>query len=218
MTALTAESTLVSLTDVKAHLRIPPTNTDDDAMLANDVIPAVDDALIFECGHTIPMQFDEYYDGGDVSIGLRERPILSVELVSEGWGYTDYDLNYVQVNSAASGTQVYAYSIDSADEAQITRRTAGNIVIPFFPGTSNIRVVYTAGRSAVPGAIRWAALELAAHMYQGALQRSSGAANAFDASDTESYQRNQGVSSLNYGIPYRILEHIKAYRRGPIIA
>lgn len=217
MSALTAESTLVNLTDVKAHLRIPSANTDDDGMIQSDLIPAIDDMLIQECGHTVPQQFDEYYDGGDFTITTRERPILSVELCSEGWGFVNFDLVYQQANSIPA-VNLYAYSLDMPEEGRITRRTVGNSATRFVGGEGNIHVVYTAGRSVVPGAIRWAALELASHMYQGSLQRNSGTANAFDATDTESYQRNQGVASMNYGIPYRILEALKAYRRTPIMA
>src|SRR6202044_3601166 len=104
---------LLALSDVRAHLRMPTAYHSDDDMLLNIFMPAAQDALEAETGYTVPTEFDEYYDGGDFSIWLRHNPIISVERVEEGWGWTNFELNYVQVNSAISinGDPIYAYSI-----------------------------------------------------------------------------------------------------------
>jgi hypothetical protein len=192
-------------------------------MLDNILIPAATEAIEYECDTVIPTQYDEYYSGGDTSIWLRQKPLLSVELVQEGWGWTNYDLTFIQVNSIPADDDdtgdtdaLFRYSIDNAQEGVITRRFGGNVVAPFVSGENNIRVVYTAGLDSVPAVLQLAALELVAHWYQGALQRNPGTGNAYDAMNTD-FTRSEGVTSLNSGLPYRILELIKAYRNAPYI-
>jgi hypothetical protein len=212
---------VVSLADVRAHLRMSPGYTDDDYMLQNIFIPAAQDALEGITGYTVPAQFDEYYDGGHYSIWLRNTPLLSVELVEEGWGFTNYELSYQQVNSQ-SAVDMYAYSIDDYESGEITRRTAGNVNTEFIPGDGNIHVVYTAGRQNTPGTVYLAALELVSYWYRNAEQRGdtgsgSNAANMqFSMSNTD-FTRSQGVEAMYGGIPYGIIFLIRRHMRTPVI-
>lgn len=214
---------VVTLQQVRDHLRIPAANTADDDMLTNIFIPAVNDVIRRECGDMVAVEYDEYYDGGDTSIWLRHFPILSVEQVEEGWGFTNYTLNYVQVNtvgdtSLANTSVLFAYSIDLPEEGQITRRYGGNVVAPFVAGEGNIRVTYTAGVDPIPGSVVLVALELINHWYQGAMQRYSGTTNVYDAV-AEDYARsgNAPQEMSSFGVPMRIIEPLKANRRTPII-
>jgi hypothetical protein len=207
--------TIVSLQDVLTHLRYPASDTQDDAALMGFIYAATD-VLQHECSQVIPQVYDDYYDGGDFAINTRNVPILSVANVEEGWGWTNYELTYVQVN-AVNATNIFAYSIDNADLGLISRRSGGNVNIRFIPGTSNIRVTYTAGRSSVPGAIRLAALELIAHWWQGSQMRSSQYQSpGYDAVDVD-FSRTLGGVEFNSGIPYRVLELLRPYRHVPFI-
>jgi hypothetical protein len=103
---------------------------------------------------------------------------------------------------------------------KLTRRSAGNVAVPFVAGTDNIHVTYTAGRSACPYELRLAILELTAHFWQGSQQRGAGTggggSDAYDAVNVE-FSRTSAVEPLSMGVPYRILELIKGHRRMPII-
>jgi hypothetical protein len=213
---------IVTLDDVRAHLRISDAYTQDDAMLSNIFIPAANDVIQRECADILTKQWDEFYSGGDFSIWLRNIPILSVELVQEGWGWTNYDLAYVQVNDIIQNEEsidpIFAYSIDNAEEGMITRRYGGNVPAPFVPGENNIHVVYTSGVAVVPGSIVLASLELINHWYQGAMQRHSGVANVYDAvADDYARSGNAPQEMVSFGVPERILELLKPNRRTPII-
>lgn len=219
-------SVIVTLADVKAHLRYPTPaqpHPDDPSLLR--YIAAADDVLAFECGDIIPKQRTQTYDGGDRQIFLRNLPVLSVQNVEESWGYIQYTLDY-QPSDAPGPFSMFAYSVDNLGIGQITRRTAGNVVIPFHPGEENIVVSYTTGRSPVPGNIVLGELELIAHWWRNSQQRpgSSGAGApaeaSYDAVEGANYSRDteSGNQNINIGVPYRILELIKGQRHTPFIA
>jgi hypothetical protein len=208
---------VVTLQEVKAHLRMSQTDTTDDMALVG-FISAVNDVIQTECDDVLPKHFDEYYDGGSPWIYLRHKPILSVEGVEEGWGWYNYELDFQQSNTVPAGS-MFAYSIDSAEAGSVSRRSAGNVLIPFVPGVKNIHVWYTAGRHEIPGSLRLAALEIVAHWYQNGQLRSmanSAGYSSFDAMNTD-WTRATGITSVNAGLPYRVLELLKRYRRVPII-
>jgi hypothetical protein len=207
--------TVVSLQDVQTHLRMPATDTADEAALQG-FINAATDVIQHECGQVVPQQFDEYYDGGDYAIALRHFPLISVINVEEGWGWTNYELTYVQVN-AINATNIFAYSIDDESVGLITRRSGGNVNIPFMHGTSNIRVTYVAGQSSVPGAIRLACLELIAHWWQGSQMRAGQyQSQGYDAVNID-FSRTMGGTEFNAGVPYRVMELLRPFRHVPFI-
>jgi hypothetical protein len=206
---------VVSLADVRTYLRYPAADTSDDDALANLFIPACTDAMTDLCGEICPVQYDEYYDGGDCSIWLRHVPVLSVQNVNEGWGWIDYDLDYVQVNTVPA-TSLFAYSLDDNETGEISRRSAGNVNIPFMPGSDNIRVTYTGGRPGTPGGVYLAALELIRHWWAGSQQRSSGEADTYDET-AEDFTRSTGVTGINFGVPYAIVAMVRGQRKAPVI-
>ena len=210
-------SSIVSLSDVKAHLRYPTANVADDVAIQG-FIYAAGDVINDECGIVMPEQFDEYYDGGRKQIWLRHTPVLEVSQVEEGWGFTNYDLTLVQVNSPVY-TNMFAFSIDEPMTGLISRRVGGNVSIPFVPGDGNVHFTYSAGRGTVPAGIRLAALELIAHWWQGSQQRhgaTGGGISTYDTVNTD-FTRATGLSPINQGVPYRIIELLKPFRRTPII-
>lgn len=214
---------IVTLSQVKAHLRYPtPTQPSPDDAALQMFLNAADEVIVYECGDILPKLFSEYYDGGDYEIYLRHTPLLSVENVEEGWGYLNWELDYVEVNSPPPYS-MFAYSIDTYEEACISRRSAGNVQIPFRPGNSNIYVQYRAGEKNIPGNVVLAELELMAHWWSNSQYRSvalAGANIAYDAVSGSAYSRDteSGVQNINIGIPERILELVKSHRKRPIIA
>lgn len=201
---------------------MPPTYTADDNMLQNIFIPAAQEALEFETDYTVPTQFEEYHDGGDFSIWTWHKPILEVALVEEGWGYINFTLNYVQVNTVnlSNGNPIYAYSIDDPESGEITRRYGASVPAPFMAGEGNIHIVYTAGRKETPAVLYLAAMELISHWYINAMQRSGTGGNAagYDAVNVDFPHSGADITTtINQGVPYRILEMIKKYRRDPVI-
>ena len=215
---------IVSLADVKTHLRYPnPSSPNPDDTALQKFIDAADEVIEFECDEIVPKLFNESHDGGGTSIFLRRRPILEVLNVEEGWGWVNFELNFVDVNSPAQVNSLYAYSIDNHDVSQITRRSAGNVVIPFVPGQNNILVQYRAGEGVMPGSIVLAELELIAHWWQNSQLRGvtmSGANLGYDTVAGSIYSRDteSGNQNINIGVPYRILEMIKGHRHVPFIA
>lgn len=210
---------VITLQDVRTHLRIPPSQIGDDDMLQNTFIPAVSDVIKAECGDIIPTTYNEKYDGGDFSIWLKHTPILEVMNVEEGWGFTNYELDFVEVNSTAA-TSMFAYSIDRPSFGQISRRSGGNVNIPFRDGNSNINVTYVAGHASVPAAVKLAALLLLEYWYQGSEQRAaqyeSTGYNAMDIAEPTSGAEG-GLIGINIGIPYKVLELLRPYRHMPFI-
>ena len=214
---------IVSLTDVKTHLRYPnPMQPSPDDPAIQKFINAADEVIKFECDDILPKLYSEYYDGGDFSVFLRHLPLLSIENVEEGWGWTNFELDYVEVNSPPPYS-LFAYSIDDYPNGEISRRSAGNVQIPFRPGQSNIYVQYRAGEQEIPGNIILAELELVAHFWQNSQLRAmtvAGANLAYDVVTGAAYSRDteSGVQNVNIGVPIRILELLKAHRHRPIIA
>ena len=215
---------IVSLQDVKTHLRYPnPSSASPDDTSIQKFINAADEVIEFECDDILPKLITESYDGGTCTIYTWHRPIIEVLNIEEGWGWVNYELDYVEVNSPASVTSMFAYSVDTPENGEITRRTAGNVTIPFHPGDSNISITYRAGESKIPGTIILAELELIAHWWQNSQLRGvtlGGANIGYDAVAGSIYSRDteSGTQNLNIGVPYRILEMIKGQRHMPIIA
>ena len=207
---------LVALSDVKEYLRMPDTDTSDDDILGN-LIGAADDAIRGMTGDTLPRMYDEFYDGGDPAIYVRHCPILSVQSVVESWGWVDFEL-VQQLSDQVPAGNIYAYSVDLPETGKISRRSAGNVNVPFVRGVANIHITYTAGRGEIPAIITLAAKELIRTWYQSALQR-GGEVNteySYDTADT-SWTRSQGVTGMNYGIPRSVVLMVASHRRSPII-
>lgn len=215
---------IVTLQEVKTHLRYEnPSQASSDDTSLQWFINAADLVIENECDDILPKLLREFYDGGDFSIHLRHRPLLSVENVQEGWGWTNFDLDYAEVNSPAPATSMFAYSIESYEQSEISRRSAGNVQIPFRSGSSNIIVEYRAGEQSVPANVFLAELELIAHWWSNSQMRAvalAGTNISYDAVAGQAYTRDteSGSQNINIGVPFRILELIKGHRRTPIIA
>lgn len=210
-------SDIVTLDQVRAFLKFNDTYTDDDDFISNTLIPAANDIVRRYCGDIIPKTYDEFYDGGDYSIFLRHTPVLSVQLVEEGWGFTDYTLTEVQVNSASMPT-MFAFSIDMPAGGKISRRSGGNVNIPFIRGVGNVHVIYDTGYADIPQSAVLASLELIQIWYRGFMQDQS-AADPYAVIEGEyQMERGSGGATLGmFGVPDYIVVMFEANARGPII-
>lgn len=212
---------IASLATVKQYLRIPnPTGSNPDDATLQVLMAGATEAIEKEVGHIIPARItNDKYDGGDMELWLRELPVLYIVNVEEGWGYYNWELDDQEVNSQPA-LSIWSYSLDNPREGLITRRGPGNVQVPFVHGRNNIRVDYVVGRNSVPGNAALAFCELVSIWYRQSQQRAAAGnteAIAYNASDTQSFTRATGDTSINFGVPYAILEMLKGSRRRPII-
>jgi hypothetical protein len=216
---------IVTLEQAKAWLQIPnpsQANAQWDTII-QFLINAADCVLEFECDDVVPKLRSEHYDGGDYTIFLKHIPIVSVQNVEEGWGYVNYELDYCEVNSPPETTSMFGYSIDSYPNGEISRRSAGNVQIPFRAGQANIFVQYTSGLETIPGNIVLAEFQLVRHWFQNEELRATtlGGTNiSYDATMGQVYTRDteSGTQNINLGVPEAILENLKASRHMPYFA
>ena len=149
---------LVTLEEVRDHLRMSSTDTTFDARLLR-MIDAITPVIENETGPIIQRAYDEWYDGGSLIINTRRRPIVLVNAVTEYRGAIAYPLS--QVQTPADG-QIYSYMFDPA--GRIMRRTVGGGVTSFPPGFDSVHVQYVAGQPTVPWNVKEAVLhEIAVH-------------------------------------------------------
>lgn len=208
---------VVTLDQVRAHLQFPDSYTDADDELSTLYIPAATEALRALCGDVIPTVYEEYQDGGDYSIWTRHTPILSVQLVEEGWGFTDYTLTEVQVNSASMPT-MFAFSIDMPNSGKISRRSGGNVNIPFIRGVGNVHLIYETGLACIPADIQLAAVQLIAFWWR-AFEQDQAANDPYATLGGEYAFGRSGATTTtrNFGAPAWLILMLSNYRKDPII-
>lgn len=211
---------IASLATVKQYLRIPTANTNDDNILSTLFMPAAQEVVETELGHIVAKTITaERHNGGYREIWLRERPVLYVSNVEEGWGYYDWELDDQEVNQIPA-LSIWSYSLDNPTGGQLTRRSAGSVNIPFVRGVNNIRVDYVAGRTEIPANAALAFCELTAHWYRLTQLRARNQASAAfspTAIVSQDFTRATGVTSINMGVPVEIIEMLKGERRRPIV-
>lgn len=154
---MTAPTTLVQLADVKKHLNIE--NNEDDVELSA-FIEAATEKIQEITGPVLSRTVTEYRDGGSTSMILRQRPVQSVTSVTELWANSSYTLTQTDFGAGASN---FDFTFDPV-EHEITRRV-NNLVEVFPDGVDNVKIVYVAGYSTVPAAIRLATLALIQHWW-----------------------------------------------------
>lgn len=210
---------IASLATMKQYLRIPnPDSANGDDATITILMNAAQVAIEREVGHIVKKTIRaERHDGGKCEIWLRELPVLDIQNIEEGWGYYNWELDDQQVNTIPA-LSMWAYSLDDADEGIVTRRSAGNVAVPFVWGKKNIRVDYQVGRTTIPDNAVLAFLELTATWYRSSQLRAGNGAMGFSANGglNADSTRSTGISSINMGIPDDILELLKPDRRRPI--
>lgn len=216
-----AFTSIASLTQVKNYLRMPnPASPSADDMVLQMFMDAAQKAIEVEIGHIVKKTIRaERHDGGRCELWLRNLPVLYVSNVEEGWGYYNWELDDQEVNTITA-LSIWAFSLDDPIEGLISRRSAGNVKVPFVQGAKNIRVDYTVGRTEMPANAVLAFCELVAHWYRFTQQRTSNSTGVgFQPSAlvSQDFTRATGVTSINMGVPLEILEMLKSDRKRPII-
>jgi hypothetical protein len=219
-----AITSIASLETVKTYLRIPnPSTPNADDATIQILMDAAQEAVEREVGHVVETRVrTERHNGGKCEIWLRELPCLYVVRVQEGWGYYDWELDDQEVNTITA-LSIWSYSLDNPTQGLITRRSAGNVLVPFVRGRNNVVVDYVAGRNTLPPNAVLAFCELVSIWYrQSQMRMGGGAARALEGlpynAQNADFTRATGDSSLNLGVPDAIIEMLKgAGRRRPII-
>ena len=153
-----------------------------------------------------PTQFDRRFDGwagwNGAYIELPYSPVLEITSVVEYWGISGPHT----LSEATPTNQVDGYQIDYLT-GRVTRVFPGNVQKPWFPGSHNIEIAWTAGYNPVPADLKVATLEMIAHWWRNTQQsmRTNVRAGGDDAE-----QVAQGMWS---GTPLRVVNILDTYLR-----
>lgn len=213
---LTAETQqLVSLPEVKQHLRLPPNDSTHDAELIGlieDVQPLIEE----HTGPIVPKVYDEWYEGGHSTISLRHKPsfgygttpLLRVMAVSEYRGPIEYNLAIVP-----TPTQGSVYSEMTHDElGLIVRRTSGGGTYSWWQDPSHpqqsVHVIYEAGQEVVPRNVARAAKEAIRWWWTTTMATGKGRETVADAE----------TQLPLVALPYHVVAMLSPTRRHPSLA
>lgn len=196
---MTVTAIVTLAADVMPHLNMTQVPADGGLELQGFIASAT---VVIEdiVGHVVPATFDEFYDGGNTTIRLRELPLLTVASINEVIGLTTYSLTNQPVGQPVDN---FAYTIDSLRLGVITRRSASSTPYPFFGNTSNIEVVYTAGRLTVPANIRLATLELIREWFQNG-QQGYGKQTSYAPAEASDSDDAWSTTPAGYMVPNRV--------------
>ena len=110
---------IIALADAKAQLNITTTTHDS---LLQGMISAASRMWVNRCGPVTPsaQTFDEWYDGGNSRLVVRNSPIANIVKVEEAIGATTYTLS-LQTLQPGGDLSAWGYSVDNA-AGLLTRR------------------------------------------------------------------------------------------------
>lgn len=171
---------LMSLTEAKGYLNIPSSDRTRDTKLLQfiaELTPVVEAIT----GPIIQRIISETYDGQGPFISLRNRPVASVNSVTEYRGPIPYPLT--QIPTPDLGT-IYSYMFEAP--GRVVRRTVGGGMTDFPRGLDSIFITYTAGRASVPANVTGAIKELLRIHFQDTQQgrpRAGGGGNFAEPDD-----------------------------------
>jgi hypothetical protein len=225
-------TSILSLSEAKTALRYPnPTQQSSDDAALQWFIDAAASVARYHCGDIDLASYTENHDGGNSAIFLRHLPVVEVNSVQENAGFITYDLDYQDVHAVTVGTagseggtsatSIWAFSVDSYENGMITARSVGNATRSFAPGVRNVRVIYQAGEPIVPPEVKLGVVQLVMHWWQNSMLRSMGVSNqfaAFDATMGAAFSREPDVTTIDFGVPFRIVQLFRTHSRMPIIA
>ena len=199
---------LATLSQVRMACNIPAADTTQDAELQLFLSAAT--AVVENItGPIVSRSVTETHDGGAgtrTTLVLRQRPLLSIQSVTEYVGLTANSL--VQAATPAAST-AFSYTVDM-ETATLTRRLSSGQSFAWAWGDQNVTITYTAGFATVPLNIVLATLEQVRHMYQ---TTQLGGRPSFGGTGDGGYQTGYG-----YGIPNSVREYLQANQRIPGIA
>jgi len=181
-----ASTDLTTLDATKEHLHIE--DTDEDALLAALINSASEAIERYTCRVFGSQEFTEYHDGaGRAAIVLRHLPVLSVASV-----HSDPDREFTEANLIDGAD----YTLDS--EAGLIRLDAGT----FAEGSQNVKVVYTAGYSAVPGDVALACRIVVAALWERSRRRHDGLSSDSTSGHALAYEAGWPAAVRRLLAPY----------------
>ncbi len=134
---------LVSLEEVRSHLRIAPASLATYQTRLLSWIQASRVLIEDEVGSLTVTAYDEWYDGGSPTIMLLESPVASIVKVTETFGANIVRTLTLEPIDGVNPVDAYGYTLDYAT-GQMVRRVTG-IAAPFAMGRRNVHVQYSAG-------------------------------------------------------------------------
>ena len=190
---------LITLQDYKTAEGI--TQPKDDSRL-NILIPSVSQLIKTYCGNS----FVDYYSSNktetfDINwsthvVQLTETPVNAIVSVQER---TNYGSSYTTLTTGA-----YEYSLDSSTDSILRTNSAGYQNWP--QGVGTVKVVYTAGYSAVPADLKLAVLDLITYYLKDEYKLRQSIAGASLQNPGSSTQRD------NVGFPDHIKRVLDLYK------
>ena len=203
--------TICTLADVKTYLRTPSGDTSNDAELTNLLYVATDMIEAYCNRPIVPKAVPtESHDGwGGDTIMLWYRPVASIQSVTEYWSTGGAHV-LSEVSPAAPGD---GYQLEKRT-GRLIRSFDGVWPKPWFPGSRNVVVDYTAGYSTMPPTIWQAARELVAHIFTQEAGTPGGNPKWVGNNPTEDEPQTQ--PGAWEAIPWRIQNKLKTFRRHPI--
>lgn len=194
--------------DVKPYLQFDATNTTYDAQLPLLTDFACQWVQNYLSQPVAPMEFFRRFDGGQgwnaSHIMLPYRPVLSIVNITEWWGSSGPHVLAQQTPESQGVTDMYQVSPLTG---RLSRTFMGLIQRPFFPGSRNIEVTWTAGYNPVPSPIRMATLEFANYWFRNTQEAPRTSALAINEYD------NAGPGSLWPAVPNRVTALLEPYRQ-----
>ena len=153
-----------------------------------------------------PTQFTRYFDGNQgwngAFIALPYSPVLAVASVTEYWGTSGPHILY----ESTPTNQVDGWQCEYS-RGILRRVFPGLVEKPWFPGSRNILVTWTAGYNPVPADIKVATLEMIKHWWTNTQQQAGNRPTA------QEYDPEVVAMGLWQGTPLRITALLDAYNQ-----
>jgi hypothetical protein len=200
--------TIVDLASVKEYLNIGATDRSRDAKLTRFIrasVPVIESLV----GNVVQRSYEEWYDGGQHFIRLRNRPVVQLIACSEYRGPIEYPL--VIIASPDKG-EIFSCELDGG---RVVRRTAGGGVIAFPAMPQSVHVVYVTGRNPVPLNIVEGNLELLRVNYQRTQQAGR---PGIGGGPSNSEDEVGPTVATGFFVPGRVKEMLAPHRRAPRVA
>lgn len=195
--------------EVKPWLQIPSSDTSKDINLQLITDMACEFCAQYTQRPIAPTTYDRRFDGfagwNGSSLMLPYYPILEVVSVVEYWGTSGPNV----LSESTPTNQIDGFQVEYAT-GRVTRIFPGNVQKPFFPGSRNIEIVWTAGFNPIPPMIRMATLELIAHWFRNTQQQSA-RANTQIVPSSEYEPSPSTPGSLWSGVPFRVTSLLNPY-------
>lgn len=155
--------------DVKPWLQIDATDTSNDTKLRFVAEMGCQWVQNYLGRPVAPTEFFRRFSGSTGWNGsyvcLPYYPVLSIVSIVEFWGLSGGHTLVYQTPEAQGGAGEQMYQMDWV-RGIVTRTYQGLIQRPFFPGSSNLEVTWTAGFNPLPADLKVATLELVAYWWR----------------------------------------------------